>query len=133
MWNHQEELMFNNLIIKEASGTKKSKLLKNVGGLREISLIPMPYKLKKITKKIKELTSGYIIAMKNYRSELRMKHSMLKMTWFKDNFDGLTRKKPVSPSILKGFTQELIIDMITKAMRKRRSTISTRKSRLKNL
>lgn len=130
-WNQQEELIFNNLIIKEAGGKKKSKILKNLGEFREISLIPITFKVKKIRKKIKELISGYISAMKNYKSEMRMKISMQKMSWLKDNFDGFSRKKPISPNILKEFTEEVIIDMITKGMKKRK--ISNRRSKINNL
>lgn len=124
MWNEQEEQMFNNLINKDSK--KKHKAVKKA--FREISLIPLPYKIKKIVKKIKSIVADYIAEMKKYKSGLQLKKHITKMKWLKENHSSLNRAMPRSPNILQEFTKEVLINMISKAMKKRRNPQNTRKA-----
>lgn len=124
MWNEQEEQMFNNLISRDS----KKKHKKAKVAFREISLIPLPYKIQKIVKKIKGIVAEYIVEMKKYKSGLQLKKHISKMKWLKDSHHSFNKPIPKSPSILQGFTKEVLISMISKAMKKRRSPQNTRKA-----
>ena len=122
IWNEVENEMFNDLILREVNSRRSSKNIRNLGTSREISLIPLQVKTEKISKKIRKILSAYVNEMKNYKSSLKIRKSIVQMKWLKKSLKEIHKSRPLPPNILSEFTKELIQDMIKKSTKKRRST-----------
>jgi hypothetical protein len=123
LWNEEENNLFNNLIINEASTRRSNKILKNLQFSREISLIPSRFKMEKISNKIKEIIFQYLNELRTYKSSLKLRNSHLPSSWLQVHLQDIQKSRPVCPNLLSCFTKELLQDMIEKLTVKRRSTL----------
>ena len=122
IWNEVENEMFNDLILKEGNQRRSSKLIRNMGPSREISLIPLQVKAERISKMIRKILSAYVNEMKSYKSSLKIRKSIVQMKWLKKSLKEIHKSRPSPPNILAEFTKELIQEMIRKSTKKIRST-----------
>ena len=122
IWNEVENEMFNDLILKEGNQRRSSKLIRNMGPSKEISLIPLQVKAERISKMIRKILSAYVNEMKSYKSSLKIRKSIVQMKWLKKSLKEIHKSRPSPPNILAEFTKELIQEMIRKSTKKIRST-----------
>ena len=100
IWNEVENEMFNDLILKEGNQRRSSKLIRNMGPSREISLIPLQVKAERISKMIRKILSAYVNEMKSYKSSLKIRKSIVQMKWLKKSLKEIHKSRPSPPNIL---------------------------------
>lgn len=119
IWREHESTMINTNISR--SNTIRDSV-KQVEIFQHFSLISNSKRLSYIRDKIKEIVKIYSLQMRNYNDSMKMMNTeIINSTWYGSTMVKWKRKKPEKPNILEQFNEDVLKDMINKAMKDRRN------------